>query len=46
MLGDLLAAAVNPNVGGWGLAPMATEVERRRSGGWPSCSATRPAAAA
>jgi aromatic-L-amino-acid/L-tryptophan decarboxylase len=27
MLGDLLAAAVNPNVGAWNLAPMATEVE-------------------
>ena len=27
MLGDLLAAAVNPNVGGWALAPLATEME-------------------
>jgi aromatic-L-amino-acid/L-tryptophan decarboxylase len=26
-LGDLLAAAVNPNVGGWDLSPLATEVE-------------------
>jgi aromatic-L-amino-acid/L-tryptophan decarboxylase len=26
-LGDLLAAAVNPNVGGWLIAPMATEIE-------------------
>ncbi len=26
-LGDLLAAAVNPNVGGWGLSPIATEIE-------------------
>lgn len=26
-LGDLLAAAVNPNVGGWPLAPIATEME-------------------
>jgi aromatic-L-amino-acid decarboxylase len=26
-LGDLLAAAVNPNVGAWVLAPMATEIE-------------------
>lgn len=26
-LGDLLAAAVNPNVGGWSLSPMATEIE-------------------
>jgi glutamate/tyrosine decarboxylase-like PLP-dependent enzyme len=26
-LGDLLAAAVNPNVGGWPLAPMASEIE-------------------
>jgi glutamate/tyrosine decarboxylase-like PLP-dependent enzyme len=27
MLGDLLAAAVNPNVGAWILAPMASEIE-------------------
>jgi aromatic-L-amino-acid/L-tryptophan decarboxylase len=27
MLGDLLAAAVNPNVGGWSLSPMASEIE-------------------
>src|SRR5512140_3159057 len=27
MLGDLLAAAVNPNVGAWTLSPMATEIE-------------------
>jgi aromatic-L-amino-acid/L-tryptophan decarboxylase len=27
MLGDLLAAAVNPNVGGWSLSPMASEME-------------------
>jgi aromatic-L-amino-acid/L-tryptophan decarboxylase len=26
-LGDLLAAAVNPNVGGWALSPLATEIE-------------------
>jgi aromatic-L-amino-acid decarboxylase len=26
-LADLLAAAVNPNVGGWTLSPMATEIE-------------------
>jgi glutamate/tyrosine decarboxylase-like PLP-dependent enzyme len=26
-LGDLLAAAVNPNLGGWPLAPIATEIE-------------------
>ena len=26
-LGDLLAAGVNPNVGGWGLSPLATELE-------------------
>ncbi len=26
-LGDLLAAAVNPNVGGWVLSPMAAEIE-------------------
>lgn len=26
-LGDLLAATVNPNVGGWPLAPLATELE-------------------
>lgn len=28
-LGDLLAAAVNPNVGAWPLSPMATEIEAR-----------------
>ncbi|MGB5661157.1 MAG: aminotransferase class V-fold PLP-dependent enzyme [Thermoanaerobaculia bacterium] len=27
MLGDLIAAAVNPNVGAWPIAPMATEIE-------------------
>ena len=27
MLGDLLAAAANPNVGGWVLSPAATEIE-------------------
>lgn len=27
MLAELLAAAVNPNVGGWSLSPMATEIE-------------------
>jgi glutamate/tyrosine decarboxylase-like PLP-dependent enzyme len=27
MLADLLAAAVNPNVGGWKLSPVATEIE-------------------
>jgi aromatic-L-amino-acid/L-tryptophan decarboxylase len=27
MLGDLLASAVNPNVGGWSLSPMASEME-------------------
>jgi aromatic-L-amino-acid/L-tryptophan decarboxylase len=27
MLADLLAAAVNPNVGAWALSPMATEIE-------------------
>jgi aromatic-L-amino-acid decarboxylase len=27
ILADLLAAAVNPNVGGWSLSPMATEIE-------------------
>ena len=27
ILGDLLAAAVNPNVGAWTLSPMATEIE-------------------
>ena len=27
MLGDFLAAAVNPNVGGWTLSPAATEIE-------------------
>ncbi|MGD2046361.1 MAG: aminotransferase class V-fold PLP-dependent enzyme [Gemmatimonadota bacterium] len=29
MLGDLLAAAVNPNVGSWTLGPMATEMEEQ-----------------
>ena len=28
-LGDLLAAAVNPNVGAWLLSPMASEIERQ-----------------
>ncbi|MGH7717378.1 MAG: pyridoxal-dependent decarboxylase, partial [Gemmatimonadaceae bacterium] len=28
-LADLLAAAVNPNVGAWALSPMATEIERQ-----------------
>jgi glutamate/tyrosine decarboxylase-like PLP-dependent enzyme len=28
VLGDLLAAAVNPNVGAWVLSPVATEIER------------------
>ena len=28
-LADLLAAAVNPNVGGWQLSPVATEIERQ-----------------
>ncbi len=27
VLGDMLAAAVNPNVGGWALSPTATEIE-------------------
>ena len=27
MLGDLLAAAVNPNMGAWALSPLATEIE-------------------
>jgi len=27
MLGDLLAAAMNPNVGAWTLSPVATEIE-------------------
>jgi glutamate/tyrosine decarboxylase-like PLP-dependent enzyme len=27
MLGDLLAAAVNPNLGGWHLSPIASEIE-------------------
>jgi aromatic-L-amino-acid/L-tryptophan decarboxylase len=29
ILGDMLAAAVNPNCGGWTLSPMATEIERQ-----------------
>ncbi len=28
-LGDLLAATVNPNVGGWNLSPVASEIERQ-----------------
>lgn len=28
-LADLLAAAVNPNLGGWQLSPLATEIERQ-----------------
>jgi glutamate/tyrosine decarboxylase-like PLP-dependent enzyme len=28
-LGDLLASSVNPNLGGWPLSPMATEIERQ-----------------
>ena len=32
MLGDLLAAAVNPNCGGWSLSPMAAEMERQAVG--------------
>lgn len=27
MLGDLLASAINPNMGGWSLSPMASEME-------------------
>lgn len=29
VLGDLLASAVNPNVGGWVLSPMAAEIEQQ-----------------
>jgi glutamate/tyrosine decarboxylase-like PLP-dependent enzyme len=29
VLADMLAAAVNPNVGAWSLAPVATEIERQ-----------------
>jgi glutamate/tyrosine decarboxylase-like PLP-dependent enzyme len=29
ILGDFLASAINPNVGAWLLAPMATEIERQ-----------------
>ncbi len=32
MLGDLLAAAVNPNCGGWSLSPMAAEMEAQAVG--------------
>ncbi|MGI9076674.1 MAG: pyridoxal phosphate-dependent decarboxylase family protein [Gemmatimonadaceae bacterium] len=28
-LGDLLASAINPNVGAWALSPIATEIERQ-----------------
>src|SRR5207244_797030 len=27
ILGDMLAATINPNCGGWDLSPMATEIE-------------------
>ena len=36
ILGDFLAAAVNANVGAWRLAPVATEIERRRCAGSPN----------
>ena len=29
ILGDFLASAINPNVGGWVLSPLATEIERQ-----------------
>ncbi|HLF64371.1 MAG TPA: aspartate aminotransferase family protein [Saprospiraceae bacterium] len=29
VLSDMLAASVNPNVGGWSLSPMATEIEKQ-----------------
>lgn len=29
MLGDLLASAINPNVGAWSLSPVATEIEKQ-----------------
>ena len=29
ILGDLLASAINPNVGGWSLSPVATEIEKQ-----------------
>ncbi|HEY0306513.1 MAG TPA: aspartate aminotransferase family protein [Longimicrobiales bacterium] len=29
ILGDLLASAINPNVGGWALSPVATEIEKQ-----------------
>ncbi len=29
ILGDLLASAINPNVGGWTLSPVATEIEKQ-----------------
>ena len=29
ILGDMLAAAINPNVGAWSLSPAATEIERQ-----------------
>jgi len=29
ILGDFLASAVNPNLGGWSLSPMATEIEEQ-----------------
>ena len=33
ILGDLLAAAMNPNVGAFVLSPVATEIERQACGG-------------
>jgi glutamate/tyrosine decarboxylase-like PLP-dependent enzyme len=29
VLGDMLASAINPNVGGWALSPVATEIEKQ-----------------
>ena len=29
VLGDMLASAINPNVGGWSLSPVATEIEKQ-----------------
>lgn len=29
ILGDMLASAINPNVGGWSLSPAATEIEKQ-----------------
>lgn len=46
MLADLLAAAVNPNVGGWSCRPSRPRSRRKRCGGSRSWSGILPTAAA